>query len=128
MNLDIIFNKIKKILPNKWHWILDNTGFRKNFSNTGWMFFGRSFNLLVSFFVGVWIIRYLGPKNYGTLSYVVSLVGMFSVLASLGIGNILKRELVNFPEKRDVLMGTAFRMKLFGAFLVFYLRRLKVSF
>ncbi|NCD01148.1 flippase [bacterium] len=117
MNLDIIFNKIKKILPKKWYWILEHEGFRKYFANTGWMFFGRFFNLLISFFVGIWIIRYLGPKNYGTLSYVVSLVGLFSVFSGLGIDNILKRELVNCPEKRDLLLGTSFVMKLFGSFL-----------
>ena len=115
MNLNIIFNKIKKILPKKWYWILEHEGFRKYFSNTGWMFFGRFFNLLISFFVGVWVIRYLGPENYGSLSYAVSFVSIFSVLAGLGLDNILKRNLVNNPEKRDVLMGTTLRLKLFGA-------------
>ena len=105
---------IKKIIPDKWLWIFKHNGFRRYFINTGWMFLGQIFSLIVSFFIGVWIARYLGPENYGILNYAVAFVGLFGFIASLGIDSILNRELIKTPEKRDVLLGTAFKLKVVG--------------
>lgn len=112
--LDKIFKKLERFVPLKYRWILNHEGFKRYFSNTGWMFFGQMFSLLVSFFIGAWLARYLGPENYGILSYAVAFVGIFGFIASLGVDGILNRELVKFPEKRDELLGTAFRLKLIG--------------
>ena len=112
--LDKFFKTIEKITPQKWRWVLNHEGFRRYFSNTGWMFFGQMFSLLIAFFIGAWLARYLGPENYGVLSYAVAFVGLFGFIASLGVDGILNRELVKYPEKRDELLGTAFRLKLIG--------------
>lgn len=115
--IDAILNKLNKLVPQKWRWVLNHEGFRKYFKNTGWMFFGQMFSLLVSFFIGAWIARYLGPKNYGIVNYVIAFVGLFGFISYLGIDGILNRELVNHPEKRDELLGTAFVLKLFSGCL-----------
>lgn len=115
--LDKIFSKLERFLPEKYRWILSHEGFKRYFANTGWMFFGQMFSLLVSFFIGVWLARYLGPENYGVLSYAVAFVGLFSFISSLGVDGILGRELIKFPEKRDELLGTAFYLKLFGGLM-----------
>ena len=112
--LDKFFKTIEKITPKKWRWVLNHDGFRRYFANTGWMFFGQMFSLLVSFFIGAWLARYLGPENYGVLNYAVAFVGLFGFIATLGVDGILTRELVKYPEKRDELLGTAFRLKLIG--------------
>ena len=112
--LDKIFQKLERFVPAKYRWILNHDGFKRYFANTGWMFAGQMFSLLVSFFIGAWLARYLGPENYGVLSYAVAFVGLFGFIASLGVDGILNRELVKFPEKRDELLGTAFRLKLIG--------------
>lgn len=119
MMLDKIFAKIERFVPLRWRWILNHDGFKRYFANTGWMFFGQIFSLLASFFVGAWLAHYLGPENYGLLSYAIAFVGLFGFIASLGIDGILNRELVRFPEKRDRLLGTAFRLKLIGAAIAF---------
>ncbi len=119
--LEKIFAKIEWLVPKKYRWILDHSGFKRYFSNTGWMFGGQMFSLLVAFFVGAWVARYLGPENYGVLNYAVAFVGLFAFMADLGAGAILNRELVKFPEKRDKLMGTVFRMKLSGGALALIL-------
>ena len=103
--------------PVKYRWVLHHQGFRKYFANTGWMFFGQMFSLLVAFFVGAWIARYLGPENYGVMSYAISFVGLFGFLSGFGVDSILNRELVKFPEKKDELLGTSFWMKLFGGLI-----------
>jgi len=119
--LDKIFARIEKFVPLKWRWVLGHEGFKRYFVNTGWMFGGQVVSLLIAFFISAWIARYLGPENYGILNYAVAFAGLFSFLASLGIDGILNRELVKFPEKRDELLGTAFRLKLIGGLVAFLL-------
>jgi O-antigen/teichoic acid export membrane protein len=97
--------------------IWNHQGFQRYFRNTGWMFGGRMILLIIAFFVSVYIARYLGPENYGLFSYVISFVGLFGFLSSLGLDNILNREIVRNPEKKDALIGTSFYLKLIGSFL-----------
>lgn len=116
-----LFNLIKKITPTKWHSVLDHEGYKRYFTNMSWMFVGQMFSLVVSFFIGAWIARYLGPENYGVLSYSIAFVGLFGFISSLGVDGILNRELVKTPEKRDELLGTTFRLKLIGGAIAFCL-------
>lgn len=87
-------------------------GFRKYLKNTSWLFATRIAALGISFFVTTYVVRYLGPANYGNLSYAVSFVSLFSFIAVLGIDQVLYRDLVKFPEKKNVYLGTAFVIKL----------------
>lgn len=112
--LDNILKKIERFVPAKHRWIFGHEGVRRYFANTGWLFLGQIFFLLLSFFIGAWIARYLGPEKYGIVSYVVAFAGLFSFIANLGVDGILHRELVSQPEKRDELLGTSFRLKLWG--------------
>lgn len=114
--IDATLDKINKFIPNKWQWVLNHEGFRRYFKNTGWMFFGQLFNI-ISVIIGIWLARYLGPENFGIFSYVLAFVGLFGFLANLGVNELLARDLVATPEKRDKLMGTAFIINLIGGFL-----------
>ena len=115
--LEVLFSKTEKYLPEKYRLILNHDGFKRYFKNTGWLFFGQMFSLLVSFFIAAWLARYLGPENFGVLSYAVAFVGLFGFISSLGVDGILNRDLVRFPEKRDELLGTAFRLKIIGGLI-----------
>jgi len=117
--LDKIFKFIERFFPVKYRWILNHDGFKRYFANTGWMFFGQMFSLVFSFFIGAWVARYLGPENYGAFSYAIAFAGIFGFVSSLGVDGILSRDLVAYPEKRDDLLGTAFRLKLLGGLIAF---------
>ena len=117
--LEKLFIKLEKMTPAKHRWIFSHDGVRRYFTNTGWMFSGQIIYLLLSFFIGAWIARYLGPENYGTVSYVVAFVGLFGFVSALGIDGVLKRELIDKPEQHNVLMGTGLRLKLLGASIAF---------
>jgi len=119
--LERIFAKIAKFMLEKWLPLLSHEGFKRYFFNTGWMLGGQIFSLAASFFVGAWIARYLGPEDYGLLNYALAFAGLFGFIATLGVDIILSRELVKFPEKRDELLGTVFRLKLSGGFIAFFL-------
>jgi O-antigen/teichoic acid export membrane protein/predicted SAM-dependent methyltransferase len=97
--------------------IWKHEGFQKYFKNTSWMFAGRIFSLAISFFVGIYIARYLGPTNYGLMNYAISFVGLFAFLASLGIESIIKREIVKNPSDKSSILGTGLVIKIIGAII-----------
>lgn len=89
-------------------------GLRRYLANTSWLMAERIFRMVVMLLVGIYIARYLGPENFGLLSYALSFSGLFFALATLGLDGILVRELVRKPEQRDKLLGTAFWLRLAG--------------
>ena len=103
-------------------------GFKRYFANTSWLMAEKIFRMAVTLSVGVYVARYLGPERFGVLSYAMSFVVLFSALSSLGLSGILVRELVNFPKKRDELLGTAFILKLSGSGLVLILLSITLYF
>ena len=87
---------------------------RKYFSNTSWLLGERILRMGVSLFVGIYIVRYLGPEKYGLLSYTMSFVLLFSTIASFGLNEILVRELLQDKNQRKELLSTAFFLKIIG--------------
>jgi O-antigen/teichoic acid export membrane protein len=84
--------------------------------------------MAVGLFVGIWVARYLGPEKFGLLSYAQSFVGLFSAIAALGLNGILVREIVKYPERENELLGTAFALKLAGAFLTLLILYIAIHF
>ncbi len=101
-------------IKEKWQ----HAGFQKYLKNTGWMFAGQ-FSMVISLIVNIWMARYLGPTNFGTISYVFAFVGIFGFISGLGINDVLVRELVKYPHKKNELLGTAFWLLSFGGILAF---------
>ena len=95
--------------------LLKSQGFRKYFANTSWLLGERVLRMVISLFVGIYVARYLGPERYGLLSYALSFVWLFSAIASLGLDDILVRELVKKPDKRQYLIATVFWLKVCGS-------------
>jgi len=96
----------------------DHPGFRKYFANTSWLMGERILRMGVSLFVGIYVARYLGPERYGFLSYANSFVGIFLAFATLGLDEIVVRELVKTPEQREIILGSSFLLKLVGTLLM----------
>ncbi|MDB5260131.1 MAG: Membrane protein [Candidatus Nomurabacteria bacterium] len=80
--------------------------------NVQWLSISKFFTLLFSLFTTILIARLLGPSLFGTLNYVLSIVGIFAVIANLGIDTIVYKELVNSKESRLVVFGSAITLKL----------------
>ncbi len=98
---------------------------KKVFRNLLWAVTGKVVTLLGSLLVGIFVARYLGPEQYGLMSYVTSYVALFQVLASFGLDNIEIREEAKCvgtgeygrtPSKEaNAILGTAFGLKLLFA-------------
>lgn len=89
--------------------------------NIGWAVLGKVVTLLGSFVVGIFVARYLGPEQYGLMSYVISYVVIFQAIASFGLDNIEIREEAKNKEERDAIIGTAFVLKLIFAIITIVL-------
>ena len=82
--------------------------------NTAWLLGDKFLRMGLGLLVGVWVARYLGPEGFGLLNYAIALVSLFSIFSSLGLNNIIIRDVVRKPHEKDEVMGTAFVLKLLG--------------
>jgi len=94
-------------------------GFRKYLGNTSWLFADRVVRLVSVLVTSIFVTRYLGPELFGQLNYASAFVGIFFALTSMGLDDILVRDLVRRPDRRNRLMGTAAIIKLGGAVVLF---------
>ncbi|MFA6226883.1 MAG: flippase [Candidatus Paceibacterota bacterium] len=107
-----------------WNYIVEkwkHVGFQKYFKNMSWMFLAKIGSMAVSLLATIYIARHLGPTNYGELSYAVSFVSIFSFIAVLGIDQVLYRDLIQYPEKRNLYMGSALGLRLGASILAIIL-------
>lgn len=77
------------------------------FKNAGWIIGCKIVQSLLNFVIGMITARYLGPSNYGVISYVASIVAFAMPLMQLGLKNTLVKEFVDTPEKEGSILGTA---------------------
>ncbi len=86
---------------------------RKYSKNTAWLVVQNVCQKFFSLVVGVWVARYLGPKYFGILSYVVAVMLLVKPIAALGLKGILIRNMVKENEFKEN-MGAALALKFLG--------------
>lgn len=89
--------------------------------NIVWLLIERGWRVLLGLGVNLLVTRYLGPTEFGMLSYALSLSAIFAAVAGLGVDDVLSRELVRHPLQARALMGLCARIKLVGAGVSFVL-------
>jgi len=107
---------------------LINPGLKKYFLNTFWLFGERVLRIISGIFVGVWVAKFLGPQQFGILSYALAFTAIFGGIAKLGLDDILIRELITQPKNSNSLLGTSFWLKLIGAFVTIFIIFLTLAF
>jgi PST family polysaccharide transporter len=111
--------------------VRDRLGHRINLlailHNSGWLFADKIIRMGVGLFVGVWIARYLGPEQFGLWNYALAFTGLFGAFATLGLDGIVVRDLVKNPERQNVLLGSAFALKLIGGVITLLLALVAIS-
>ncbi len=93
---------------------------KKIIKNIGWLSFDKFFRLLVSLIVGIIVVRYLGPMDFGLMSLATAFIALFGPFAGLGILDILKRELVNGKHDKNKLIGSAFTVYLLTSLIILF--------
>jgi O-antigen/teichoic acid export membrane protein len=92
-----------------------SNSFKKYLTNTSWLFLERIVRIVISFVVSIYVVRYLGPKDFGLYSYVLSFFWLFGSLSTVGLEAISTREIVKQPERVDEINGTVFILRLVGS-------------
>lgn len=89
--------------------------------NAGWLFADRIIALAFGLFVGIWVARYLGPEQFGLLNFATSFVGLFGAISTLGLQNIVVRDLVQNPEDAQLTLGSTVVLQFLGGLGAFLL-------
>ena len=79
--------------------------------NAGWLIFGKVGQMAVNFLIGLLTARFLGPSNYGLLSYAAACTAFFSAICSLGINSVLVKEIIDRPSQQGTTLGTALGLR-----------------
>ncbi|GAD79648.1 flippase [Vibrio ezurae] len=108
--------------------IAKNEATLKYVKNTMWLLVEKILRLVVALFIGIWIARYLGPKDFGTYSYAQSFIGLFTVIATLGLDGVVIRELVKNDKSNEVIVGTSFTLKIVASFFVLVMIAIAIQF
>lgn len=79
----------------------------KNIKNAGWLIIGKIVQMIINFFVGILTARYLGPGNYGIISYAGAYAAFFYSICTLGINSVIVKEFIDMPSQEGKILGTS---------------------
>lgn len=85
------------------------------FKNAGWIIGCKIVQSLLNLVIGLITARYLGPSNYGVISYVASIVAFAMPLMQLGLKNTLVKEFVDFPDREGTILGTSLLLNIISS-------------
>lgn len=92
-------------------------GLRKILENLSWLMLDRVVRMGMGLFVGVWVARYLGPMQFGSLNFAMSFIALFATAATLGLDAIVVREVVNKAADAHEILGTSLALRMGGGLL-----------
>lgn len=87
---------------------------RKIIGNIGWLFGDRILRMGAGLIVGAWIARYLGPQQFGLFQYAAAYVALFTIISSLGLDQLVVRDIVRAPDCKDETLGTTLALRIVG--------------
>ena len=80
-------------------------------NNASWLIGGKIAQMVLSLFVGVLTARYLGPSDYGLISYGTAFVTFFAALCGLGLNSVIIKDFVDHPNEQGEAIGSALFMR-----------------
>ena len=92
---------------------------RKILLNTSWLVSEKIIRLGIGLLVSIYVARYLEPKNYGILSYTLSLIGFLAMFVHLGLSGLVVRDIVQNPDEKEKILGSTFDLKMIGSLIAF---------
>ncbi len=93
---------------------------KKVIKNASWIIASQIFRAILSLIVSTLTARFLGPSNFGTINYAMSIVSFVIPIMQLGLTSIVVQELINQPKKEGEILGTCILSSFIsGLFCVF---------
>jgi len=90
-------------------------GHNKAVKNASWIIACKIIQSLINLVIGMITARYLGPSNYGVISYVASVVSFALPLMQLGLNCTLVKEFVDSPDQEGKILGTSLVINIISA-------------
>ena len=84
-------------------------------NNASWIIGSKLLRSILSFLIGIFTARYLGPSNYGLINYVSAMVAFVVPIMQLGFPSILVNEIVNRPNEEGKILGTSIVLNIISA-------------
>lgn len=81
-------------------------------NNSGWLLFDKLLRAFFALFVGAYVARYLGPIQFGELTYYIAFIAIFQSIANLGLDGIVVREISTNKNKARAILKSAIKLKL----------------
>ena len=88
------------------------------FESVSWTIAEKVLRIFTTLFVGIWVVRYLGPELYGKYSFAIATVGLLIPLSKMGLKQIAVQKLVQQPAEKDKILGTVFTLEVIGGLFV----------
>jgi polysaccharide transporter, PST family len=95
--------------------------------NTIWLSADHVYRLAISMVVSVWMMRYLGPQQFGQISFALAFVALFSGFSNLGLDGVIVRDLVRARHTMEETLGSAWILKFVGAGIALVLATAAIS-
>lgn len=86
--------------------------------NTSWILVEKFARIISGLFIGIFVARFLGPTQLGLITDALNVVLVFTLFSSLGMDSIIIRELITRRRDENIILGTAFRLRVIGAIVV----------
>ena len=83
--------------------------------NASWIIACRLAQSVLALIINMLTARFLGPSNFGLITYAASLAAFVAPIMNLGLNNILVQEIVHHPEREGQAMGTSMLLSLVSA-------------
>lgn len=109
------------------HWVSQIKGALKHIQprtqlatlNTAWLLIERVIKIFSELIVIFILARYLGPNQFGLLSYATALISLGVIIAKLGLDDVAVRFLVENDEQKPYILATCFLLKTIAGALVY---------
>jgi len=85
--------------------------------NSAWMIAEYFLKIIATIFVTIYVARYLGPEQFGVLSYILAITAIVKALTRLGMDGVLVRDLIKYPDQTRAYMGTAFGLMIIASLI-----------
>ena len=85
--------------------------------NAVWLLIDNLVRLGGGFVMSLLLARYLAPESFGVFSYAFAIYTIFSIFSTLGLNEIIVRDLVRGSHNKADVLGTSFLIRMFGGCL-----------
>ncbi|ESA38252.1 polysaccharide biosynthesis protein [Leptolyngbya sp. Heron Island J] len=89
--------------------------------NTTWLLIERVAKIISELIVVFVLARYLGPDQFGILSYATAIISLVSIFTKLGLDDVAVRFLVEDEDQHERILATCCLMKLISGVLIYVL-------